>query len=59
MYKRFAVKARLPEKLVEIVHRFMDVWIEEKGNLPLSAYIIEVIEEYMLKIELVRKVTCA
>ncbi len=58
--KRFAAKARLPEKLVvnagtETVHRFMDVWIEEKGNLPLSAHMIEVIEEHMRKIELVRE----
>lgn len=60
--KRFAAKARLPEKLVvnagtETVHRFMDVWMEEKGNLPLSAYMIEAIEEHMRKIELVREIT--
>ncbi|VAW74982.1 Possible HipA protein [hydrothermal vent metagenome] len=58
--KRFAAKARLPEKLVvnagtETVHRFMDVWVEEKDNLPLSANMIEVIEEHMRKIELVRE----
>lgn len=62
--KRFAAKARLPEKLVvdtgtETVHRFMDVWREEKGNLPLSAYLIEVIEAHMRKIELVREITRA
>ena len=58
--KRFAAKARLPEKLVvnagiETVQRFTDVWLEEKGNLPLSKHMIEVIEEHMQKIELVRE----
>ncbi|HEB86467.1 MAG TPA: type II toxin-antitoxin system HipA family toxin [Gammaproteobacteria bacterium] len=58
--KRFAAKARLPENLVvhagtETVHRFMDVWVKEKGNLPLSAHMTEVIEEHMRKIEIVRE----
>ncbi len=62
--KRFTAKARLPEKLVvnagtETVHRFMDVWMKEKANLPLSAHMIEVIEEHMRKIELVRESTRA
>ncbi|NQV79360.1 MAG: HipA domain-containing protein [Alphaproteobacteria bacterium] len=47
-----AAKARLPEKLVldtarETVERFHEQWQREKANLPLSAIVIDAIEEQL------------
>lgn len=58
--RRFAAKARLPEKRVlsesrETIERFMEVWTLEHAHLPLSAYMIETINAHLRKITLVRE----
>jgi len=50
-FKRFAAKARLPEKLVidtvsKTKEKFEEVWQKEKEHLPLSKNVIEVIEKH-------------
>lgn len=55
-----AAKARLPEKLVldtarETVARFHEHWQREKGNLPLSAAVVDAIEEQLTIVPLVQE----
>ena len=51
-FKRFAAKARLPEKLVldarsQTIQRFHDVWAEEAKNLPMSSSVVKILEAHI------------
>jgi len=55
-----ANKARLPGKLVldtakETVHRFQEVWAEEKNNLFLTRHVRQIIDDHLTRIPLVKE----
>jgi serine/threonine-protein kinase HipA len=57
-----AAKSALSEKLVldtarETVGQFMDVWKNEKNNLPMAAKVRETIDAHLPTIELYREFT--
>ena len=51
-FKRFAAKARLPEKLVldaraQTIQRFHELWTEEAHNLPMSSSVVTALNAHI------------
>jgi serine/threonine-protein kinase HipA len=59
--KYFAARAGLPERLVldsarNVIHRFHEVWTQEKEHLPLTRHVRDVIEQHLKTIPLIDQI---